>query len=359
MAIPVVPEDEAKSPDSPISSSDGDTPQSESKQIASSIQEMAATDGRETWWSRLLRFFRDGPHLPEDDRYDHLKVKPIAGYPAGYSRYAAFIDTDDNFRIYRRFGTLRNRVLLHRQLELSLLEDELDELDQSDNNGARAYRLASIQYDKAQQDSMRTDLVERIDTKLEQYDTLLARERQSLAMEKPTKRNHLNLINYVWNTRMIAQAEAGVLNRLDDFVVLSRNQDSPFHTFLEDVLQKFPLPWIQRIFVSKVQEAKAEGSENAGINLFSKARISALIQVTVTIITVGLLMVPVCLLFKLKMADKIKVVLLLVFVLVFPIAISVFARPRHHELFAATAAYTAVLVVFLTNFAGSGSEDGG
>ncbi|OMP82540.1 hypothetical protein BK809_0006850, partial [Diplodia seriata] len=247
-----------------------------------------------------------------------------------YSRYAAFIDTDDNFRIYRRFGTLRNRVLLHRQLELSLLEDELDELDQSDNNGARAYRLASIQYDKAQQDSMRTDLVERIDTKLEQYDTLLARERQSLAMEKPTKRNHLNLINYVWNTRMIAQAEAGVLNRLDDFVVLSRNQDSPFHTFLEDVLQKFPLPWIQ--------EAKAEGSENAGINLFSKARISALIQVTVTIITVGLLMVPVCLLFKLKMADKIKVVLLLVFVLVFPIAISVFARPRHHELFAATAA---------------------
>ncbi|KAL1620946.1 hypothetical protein SLS54_005878 [Diplodia seriata] len=157
-------------------------------------------------------------------------------------------------------------------------------------------------------------------------------------MEKPTKRNHLNLINYVWNTRMIAQAEAGVLNRLDDFVVLSRNQDSPFHTFLEDVLQKFPLPWIQRIFVSKVQEAKAEGSENAGINLFSKARISALIQVTVTIITVGLLMVPVCLLFKLKMADKIKVVLLLVFVLGFPIAISVFARPRHHELFAATAA---------------------
>ncbi|KAL0264362.1 hypothetical protein SLS55_000310 [Diplodia seriata] len=157
-------------------------------------------------------------------------------------------------------------------------------------------------------------------------------------MEKPTKRNHLNLINYVWNTRVIDKAEAGVLNRIDDFVVLSRHQDSPFHTFLEDVLQKFPLPWIQRMFVSKEQEAKAEGSEDAGISLFSKARISALIQVTVTIITVGLLMVPVCLLFKLKMADKIKVVLLLVFVLVFPIAISVFARPRHHELFAATAA---------------------
>lgn len=99
-----------------------------------------------------------------------------------------------------------------------------------------------------------------------------------------------------------------------------------------------PLTFSKRIFVSKIQEEKAKGTENAGISLFSKGRISALIRLVVTLITVALLMLPVCLLFKLNMADKVKVVFVLVFVLVFPIAISIFARPRHHELFAATAA---------------------
>lgn len=76
-------------------------------------------------------------------------------------------------------------------------------------------------------------------------DALLARERESLAMERPTKRNHLNLIHWVWNKRAIAKSEIELLNRIDDFVVLSRDQDSPFHTFLEDLLQRFPLSWIQ------------------------------------------------------------------------------------------------------------------
>ncbi|KAF4545619.1 uncharacterized protein LTHEOB_4878 [Lasiodiplodia theobromae] len=263
---------------------------------ASAIEEMEATDAtneQQPWWRRILRLLGIGSDIRMDDRYKDLKVKPIIAYADGYPQYAAFIDTDDNFRIYRRYGTLRNRVLLQRQLELALLEKKLDELDERDNNEPRKYRLASIQYDKEQGNSERVGLIEEIDRKLEQYDALLARERESLAMERPTKRNHLNLIHWVWNKRAIAKSEIELLNRIDDFVVLSRDQDSPFHTFLEDLLQRFPLSWIQRIFVSKIQQEKAE-------------------------------------------------------------AISIFARPKHHELFAATAAYTAVLIVFLTNFSGSG-----
>lgn len=47
----------------------------------------------------------------------------------GYSRLAAFLDSDENFMIYRRFGYIQSRLLLEKQDELRMLEDKLDILD--------------------------------------------------------------------------------------------------------------------------------------------------------------------------------------------------------------------------------------
>lgn len=49
-------------------------------------------------------------------------------------------------------------------------------------------------------------------------------------------------------------------------------------------------------------------------------------------------MIPVYLLFELKTNDKVKVAIVLVFVLVFPGAIAALTRARSYEVFAATAA---------------------
>jgi hypothetical protein len=51
----------------------------------------------------------------------------------GYPRFAALVDSDDNFMIYRRFGFLSTRLLLNQQDKLRLLEEELDEIDQDDD----------------------------------------------------------------------------------------------------------------------------------------------------------------------------------------------------------------------------------
>ena len=50
----------------------------------------------------------------------------------GYPRLAAFLDSDDNFMIYRRFGFLSSRLLLDQQDKLRLLEEELNAIDQND-----------------------------------------------------------------------------------------------------------------------------------------------------------------------------------------------------------------------------------
>ncbi|KAH7065541.1 hypothetical protein B0J12DRAFT_39630 [Macrophomina phaseolina] len=367
MVIEIDPEYESGSAGSPRS-------RPEERTAAAQTQQARRDDAGSTQRTGLLPKVAAalglGPEPELDGRFKDLKVKRLVDYPDGYPQYAAFLNTDANFRIYRRFGTLRNRVMLHRQFELAELEKRLDRLDELDDTPERRRRLSSIRFDKAQQDSERNGLIEEIDSKLEHYDALLARERDSLAMDTPTRRNHRNLVNYVWNKRKIAKSEIELLNRIDDFVILSKDQDSPFHAFLENVLSQIffllaaskfapsegislsTKPALQRIFVSETQKEKARGAERTRISLFSKTRINMLIQLIVALITLTLLVVPVCLLFDMDLTDKAKVVIVVVFVLVFPVSILFFATPRPHELFAATAAYTAVLVVFLSNVTG-------
>lgn len=47
----------------------------------------------------------------------------------GYPHLAAFLDTSDDFMLYRRFGFLQARILLNKQDELRVLELDLDHMD--------------------------------------------------------------------------------------------------------------------------------------------------------------------------------------------------------------------------------------
>jgi hypothetical protein len=58
-----------------------------------------------------------------------LILSQVEECPKGYPQLAAFLDSDENFMLYRRFGFLQARLLLYKQDELSRLEFRLDELD--------------------------------------------------------------------------------------------------------------------------------------------------------------------------------------------------------------------------------------
>lgn len=49
--------------------------------------------------------------------------------PRGYPNLAAFLDSDECFSVYRRFGFLQSRLLLDKQDKLRELEEALDKLD--------------------------------------------------------------------------------------------------------------------------------------------------------------------------------------------------------------------------------------
>jgi hypothetical protein len=53
--------------------------------------------------------------------------------PNGYPRVATFLDSDENFMVYRRFGYLQSRIILEKQDNLRQMEDKLDRMDRIDS----------------------------------------------------------------------------------------------------------------------------------------------------------------------------------------------------------------------------------
>ena len=64
----------------------------------------------------------------------------VEDIPNGFPRVARFLDSDDSFGLYRRFGTVYSRLLLIKQDEVSRMEmklEAMDRLDDASNDGKR------------------------------------------------------------------------------------------------------------------------------------------------------------------------------------------------------------------------------
>ena len=64
----------------------------------------------------------------------HFLRKTVESCPRGYPNVAAFLDSDECFAMYRRFGFLQSRLLLDKQDELRELEEALDRVDRREAN---------------------------------------------------------------------------------------------------------------------------------------------------------------------------------------------------------------------------------
>jgi hypothetical protein len=100
-----------------------------------------------------------------------LSYQLVLSCPEGYPRLAAFLDSDENFMLYRRFGFLHARLLLYKQDELRRLEMELDNMDQTDAK-ENPIILQSRRKDDAEVGE-RKKLLQTIDLKLKEYGALL------------------------------------------------------------------------------------------------------------------------------------------------------------------------------------------
>lgn len=89
-------------------------------------------------------------------------------HPMGYPRLGAFINSDENFLMCRRYGLLHTRVMLYRQDELRELEEKLLGLDAEDED-ENPRMLNSRVRDDRRENQERRKLILEIDEKLKEY----------------------------------------------------------------------------------------------------------------------------------------------------------------------------------------------
>lgn len=77
------------------------------------------------------------------EKDDISLVLLVQDFPTGFPKVSCFLDSDDSFMVYRRFGTVFSRLLLAKQDEMSRMEATLTGMDKTDEaNGNGEYLMS-------------------------------------------------------------------------------------------------------------------------------------------------------------------------------------------------------------------------
>ncbi|KAK7548921.1 hypothetical protein BKA81DRAFT_368412 [Phyllosticta paracitricarpa] len=312
-------------------------------------QDLEANNGngspRHNVWHRFRR--ATGLDSAKRRKKSDLDMHCIDYHPEGYPMLAAMLNSDENFLMCRRYGFLHNRVLLYRQDELRELESRLLALDRMDFRDGNKRFLKSREADDSRSD-VRANLIREIDDKLREYDDAVIRARQMASLPHATHRNFQSVFNWMHNKQPLCESENQFTTAEQDVVALVDPKEGGwFDAFIEDYFLPMLPDRLTRLAFS--DPAQRRSTTNKETKLYSKHRVDTFARILITMVAVALLMAPVVVLFLQEESGTAKILVILAFTLIFSAALSVFTKAKRHEVFAATAAYCAVLVVFLGN----------
>ncbi|KAF2653324.1 hypothetical protein K491DRAFT_603067, partial [Lophiostoma macrostomum CBS 122681] len=272
----------------------------------------------------------------------------VDDHPIGYPRLAAFLNSDENFLICRKYGWLHSRVLLYRQDELRELEQELLCMDKAAEQKGKDDTTLKCRERDEHFSPERKLLINDIDAKLKEYNDIVQRARSFATLQRATQRNYQSVWNWIFHSGPLVEKEKATFDKDRDFVaVVDAKEGSWFDGRVENALTNFGGPIAKvSLFVTKRDRTSTEDND---VRLYSKQRIDMFSRVVITMLAVILLMAPVIALFSTSEKGWLKILIIFLFTMAFSMALSLCTKAKRQEVFAATAAYCAVLVVFLGN----------
>ena len=97
-------------------------------------------------------------------------MSTVEDYPKGWPQLAAFLNSDDSFGIFRRFGQSHCRVLVQLQAEITILEEELRDLDKFDSRegSSTLWRLKRLDCQNGEE-KIQKEKIDRLRVKLLEY----------------------------------------------------------------------------------------------------------------------------------------------------------------------------------------------
>ncbi|KAL8664456.1 MAG: hypothetical protein Q9202_003006 [Teloschistes flavicans] len=169
-------------------------------------------------------------------------LRAVESRRPGYPRLSAFIASDKNFALFRRFGELHARILLYKQDELIELEHKLNDLDAAEQT---AFHLNSRRDD---QNLARKALITEIEARLHVYDEAVQVYYRQLERPAPRKRNIQSVARWLEGNKPLTVSESSFMNDWNDLVAPADQLDhGSFDTAIAsigDLLYRWRLPMV-------------------------------------------------------------------------------------------------------------------
>lgn len=257
----------------------------------------------------------------------------------GYRGYSEFLSSDEDVFILRRFDTLNIRALLSLQDRVSSLEQNLVDFDDlHSRSGPEEYHNGSFRNDLEE----RREILDQIASSLSQYNQLLLQHAALQKYPKAPSRDikNINRWHEHYENNVISEEEIGYLKHTEDLISVANKDKTPLRRMIDSSHRLRTLP----IWKSAMTVSPPRGSEQ--VLYFSDKRIDTFASGVIVIVGLTMLLTPVWIL---QALDSLlwKLVVISIFVFIFLVTMSFTMVAKPFEALAATAAYAAVLMVFL------------
>ncbi|PQE21152.1 Peptidase C14 caspase domain protein [Rutstroemia sp. NJR-2017a BVV2] len=306
---------------------------------------------RPSKFRRAMNMFLGALQTGKPSSVSNPEMRAHEGRPKGYPRLATLIGSDEKFMLYRRFGYLQSRILLHRQDELRELEEDLYNLDVV----AAKQNPASLQSrDKcAVLNEEHTALIDTIENKYKAYVPLsgsrslifrlaeLMITSQNIAnLERPQKRDYENVLDYFKKTKPLCKEECYIKVE-NDIVTLKPGRET---TWLDMAVEKL----LKKSSCRVTRKVRLDADPKSPKNMrFDQTRVDILVAVIILTMIITLLTVPVYILWYLSRSSSSDsgaiigsiIGVLTVFTLIFTAVLTLCTRAKRHEVLASAAAY--------------------
>ncbi|OCK84034.1 hypothetical protein K432DRAFT_289795 [Lepidopterella palustris CBS 459.81] len=285
------------------------------------------------------------------------KPYPLTGFPS----LAAFIasDQDKTAAIFKRFNRLAARNLLHLQSGLAELQAKQDELDEQELRGS----LQSKQFSRNWADfctaatsdprqKERKELAEHIRATLKEYREALLFESTLAALPPPSKRTLRAFRWHFFNGDpagpssfpTLGGQSSTLFDDISDLVVLRAPED-------QDRLTTFVQSHMNFLF--------RQTSTRNGMIAYASGRLIGHFVATLSIFLAAVLLIGAIVALYIVRSPKRKLGIVAGFTVGFAGSVGLLTNARRAEVFGATAAYAAVLVVFVSGNLGGEAGSAG
>ncbi|KAH6651683.1 hypothetical protein BKA67DRAFT_537543 [Truncatella angustata] len=270
----------------------------------------------------------------------------------GYCKVARFMGRQDEYAIFRRFKALNAQNLLYLQAELTHLEAQLHSLAQ--RNGADRVVSSkdwwSLSHSEETDDSEHWDKIVEIRGKLEQYNDTILKQAQIAKFGPPAVYDQEFFRSWLarpdmGNFPLLGLDQECYTEKHDADLVALTSRPAP------DVFSRWftycVVPWWHHVVGEKFKNPVEDGLDE-GVYRYENSILAATVRVITTVLAS---LFPVCSVTALYFIESNSVRLASVIVAsgFFALALALMTNARMIEVFAATSAYAAVNVVFLTN----------